>query len=451
MRSPSSAASTAEATTDVVNPRYAWYGDDFTGASDTLATVAQGGLRAFLFLGVPTAAHRAAVDALDALGIAGAARALAPAAMERELAPVAAFFATLGARVLHYKCCSTFDSAPHVGNLGVALRVLGAAASNRFVPIVGGQPGLGRYCAFGNLFAAAGDGAVHRIDRHPTMSVHPVTPMNEADLRRHLAAQGIDPIALVDARAFADGATLDARFAQARASAAAVLFDALDDAHLAAIGRLLWQEAAHAPLLALGASSVAQALLASWPRAGGEAPSRAAARFAGVPPSAGAVFVLAGSQSPVTAQQLEAARAYYEVVEIDVATLAVEAGAIERTARNCARVLDAGRALLAHTGRARADGPPTATVARLGGELLRRVLELAPQVRRIGVAGGDTSSLAIGALGIWGLQWTGAFGPGVSLLRARSDDARFDGVELLLKGGQMGRVDLFERLLGGTG
>jgi uncharacterized protein YgbK (DUF1537 family) len=226
--------------------KYAWYGDDFTGASDTLATVAQGGLRAFLFLGVPTAAHRAAVGELDALGIAGAVRAMAPVAMERELAPVTAFFATLGARVLHYKCCSTFDSAPQVGNLGVALRVLAAAASNRFVPIVGGQPSLGRYCAFGNLFAAAGDGGVHRIDRHPTMSVHPVTPMNEADLRRHLAAQGIDPIALVDARALADRASLDARFAQARAAAAAVLFDTLDDAHLAAIGRLLWQEAAHA-------------------------------------------------------------------------------------------------------------------------------------------------------------------------------------------------------------
>ena len=50
--------------------------------------------------------------------------------------------------------------------------------------IVGGQPDLERYCLFGNLFAAAGSGAeVHRIDRHPTMSRHPVTPMGEAEHR----------------------------------------------------------------------------------------------------------------------------------------------------------------------------------------------------------------------------------------------------------------------------
>ena len=40
--------------------------------------------------------------------------------------------------------------------------------------------------AFGNLFAVV-DGVGHRLDRHPTMSRHPVTPMDEADLRRHLA------------------------------------------------------------------------------------------------------------------------------------------------------------------------------------------------------------------------------------------------------------------------
>ncbi|HEY6136032.1 MAG TPA: four-carbon acid sugar kinase family protein, partial [Rubrivivax sp.] len=44
--------------------RYAWYGDDFTGASDTLATLAVAGRRALLFLGVPTAAQRAAAGPL---------------------------------------------------------------------------------------------------------------------------------------------------------------------------------------------------------------------------------------------------------------------------------------------------------------------------------------------------------------------------------------------------
>src|ERR1700755_2604651 len=100
--------------------KYAWYGDDFTGASDTLATVAHAGLRAILFCGVPTEQQFHRAGDLDAFGIAAAARSMAPDAMRAELGNVGPFLAASGARVLHYKCCSTFDSAPHVGSIGVA-------------------------------------------------------------------------------------------------------------------------------------------------------------------------------------------------------------------------------------------------------------------------------------------------------------------------------------------
>ena len=36
-----------------MTPSYGWYGDDFTGATDTLATLARRGRRAFLFLRIP--------------------------------------------------------------------------------------------------------------------------------------------------------------------------------------------------------------------------------------------------------------------------------------------------------------------------------------------------------------------------------------------------------------
>ncbi len=36
---------------------------------------------------------------------------------------------------------------------------------------------------------SATDGGIYRIDRHPVLSVHPVTPMTEGDLARHIAAQ----------------------------------------------------------------------------------------------------------------------------------------------------------------------------------------------------------------------------------------------------------------------
>lgn len=430
-------------------PRYAWYGDDFTGATDTLATVAAAGLRTLLFLGVPDAARVAAAGRLDALGIAGAARSMDPAAMAAELKPVARFFVASGAPLLHYKCCSTFDSAPQVGNLATALRLLGRAAAQPLVAIVGGQPSLGRYCAFGQLFASAGAGGeVHRIDRHPTMSRHPVTPMHEADLRRHLALQGLDDIALLDWRALdGDDAGFDVALGRCLADQPeALLFDTLHGGHLRRIGAWLARRAASGAVLALGASSVAQALVAHWQHEGGLEPA-APVRIAAAD---GPVFLLAGSQSPVTARQVERAGPAWHRVRVDAARLVGEPGALDALAAECAGRLDAGGHVLAQTDAPQAGGPASGAVAAACGALLASVLERAPAVRRVGVAGGDTSSLALRQLDVWALGCAGRLADGVTLVRARSDRPRLDGLELMLKGGQMGPPDLFERLLAGA-
>jgi len=84
--------------------------------------------------------------------------------------------------------CSTFDSSPGVGSIGKAAEIGREVFGGRFVPVVAGVPYLRRYTLFGHHFAASGD-RVYRLDRHPTMSQHPVTPMAEADLLRHLAWQ----------------------------------------------------------------------------------------------------------------------------------------------------------------------------------------------------------------------------------------------------------------------
>ena len=103
----------------------------------------------------------------------------------------------LRAAVCHYKVCSTFDSSPHVGNIGRAAEIGKRVFGATFVPILVGAPPLKRYTCFGNLFAAV-DGVVYRIDRHPTMKCHPVTPMREADLRVHLKQQTELSIGLLD-------------------------------------------------------------------------------------------------------------------------------------------------------------------------------------------------------------------------------------------------------------
>ncbi len=101
----------------------------------------------------PDAARLERTGPLDAVGIAGATRAMAPDAMAAALRPVGAFFQALGVRLLHYKCCSTFDSAPEVGSIGVAIETLRAAVDTSWAAIVGGQPDLERYCLFGHLWS----------------------------------------------------------------------------------------------------------------------------------------------------------------------------------------------------------------------------------------------------------------------------------------------------------
>lgn len=445
-------------------PLLGWYGDDFTGATDTLAVLTQAGLRAMLFMGVPDDAQQAAAEhalggPLHAVGIAGASRSMAPAAMEGELEPAGAFFAALRSRVLHYKVCSTFDSAPEVGSIGMAVGVLRRHVRNAFVPIVGGQPNLGRYCAFSNLFAATGSGAaVERIDRHPTMRNHPMTPMKEADLRRHLALQGLHPVAGLHYPVYAE--TPDAQQGVLRRlleeAPAAVLLDIAESEQLAAIGRLIWQQAQQEQLLAVGPSGVAQALIAHW-RESGQMPApeqRAQRNSQSLEPADSPVFVFAGSLSPVTAKQVRAAKSFQQIA-LDAGELLDSPGYAANVQAQISRHLLEGLHVLAYTASANGTAPDTSKSAELAQATARCVkaivdgqaLRGAP-LRRMGIAGGDTSSLAVKALGVWGLSYRAALGAGVCVSATHSSDPALNGMELMLKGGQMGGEDVFEKLLG---
>lgn len=433
---------------------YGFYGDDFTGATDTLAHLARAGLRTMLYLRAPDDAQLALAGELDAIGIAGAARAMPPARMARELSEVGARMASLGVRLMHYKVCSTFDSAPHIGNIGVALNTLRGYFPHPLAAIVGGQPGLQRYCVFGHLFAAgstehSGSPAIHRLDRHPTMSRHPVSPMRESDLRQHLRQQGLENIGLVDWRWRGGGApALASALAEALAQQPrAVLFDVLDDAQLPALGRLLIDEAAHQPLCAIGPSSIAQAYALALAGAVPPMPSSAAP----VAPARSPVLVLAGSLSPMTAAQIEAAHSFTRIA-LDPARLtgASAPDYLDRQAASVVSALREGRHALAFTHRAsEAGGPPPGAVAQACAVLLRRIVT-AVGVARIGVAGGDTSSFAMQALDAWGLSYLAGLPGNVALCRLHAGEPRLDGVEVALKGGQMGEIGLFEQLVHGV-
>ena len=170
----------------------AFYGDDLTGSTDALEFICRAGAKAVLFLEPPSSEQLNKFEGLQAYGIAGLTRSITPGRMEQMLTPAFKLMKDSGARHVHYKVCSTFDSSPSIGSIGKAIDCGEEIFQNHFVPVLGGTPALGRYCVFGNLFArmgTSGNGKIYRLDRHPSMSKHPVTPADESDLRLHLGRQ----------------------------------------------------------------------------------------------------------------------------------------------------------------------------------------------------------------------------------------------------------------------
>ena len=110
-----------------------------------------------------------------------------------------------------------------------------------------------------------------------------------------------------------------------------------------------------------------------------------------------------------------------------------------------------GRSVMVHTTLPQGEVDPTAAsrVAQGTADFVASVMH-SNRLKRVGIAGGDTSSLATLGLGIWGLSYQTDLAPGVAVCSTRSDVESMDAVELMLKGGQMGPPELFELLLHGT-
>ncbi|WP_342239515.1 four-carbon acid sugar kinase family protein [Inquilinus sp. OTU3971] len=448
-------------------PLVSWYGDDFTGAAAVMEVLTFGGVPSVLFLDIPTPQRLAAFAGYRGIGIAGVARSKDPAWMERHLPPAFAALAGLGAPIAQYKICSTLDSAPQVGSIGKAVELALPWLGGAWHPFVVAAPAIGRWQCFGTLFAAF-NGAVHRLDRHPTMSRHPVTPMHEADIRRHLAAQTDRAIGLVDMKDLRSGngggggeAALRREIA---AGAGIVAFDVTDEADLAAVGEVIWRNRGDR-LFAIGSQGLEYALLAHWRQAGLIAPPPPA-------PSAGAVervAVVSGSCAPQTAAQIEHAlkRGFHPVPvdgrrAVDAASWTSEIG---RAVEAALAAIGAGRDPLLFTARgpddpavtalnqalAASGADPAVVNERIGtglGTALKQVLRQAGLKRGI-IAGGDTSGYGASVLGIHALTALAPTVPGAALFQAHGDDLA--GLEIALKGGQMGAPDYFLRIKAGGG
>jgi uncharacterized protein YgbK (DUF1537 family) len=419
---------------------FSYYGDDFTGSTDALEALAANAVPSALFLDPPDERAIARFGDCRAVGVAGESRSRGPQWMSEHLPDIFRSLLRLGAPICQYKVCSTFDSSPQRGSIGLALEIGQQVFENRYVPIVVAAPHLGRYVLFGNLFAA-GEGTIHRIDRHPTMRRHPVTPMTESDLRLHLALQTHRRIALLDILALR-GADPDARLGDLLASRpAAVLFDGLDRSSLLATGRLLWTHNGAPQTFAVGSSGLTYALIEHWRSAGLIPPDPTPGDLKPVD----RLIVISGSCAPATEGQIRhAIGAGFLGIRIDPAAPGQALG--EGLA-----ALSEGRSIALYT----ALGPQDVAGA-LDGEELGRGLGIllcnllrGSGVRRAVIAGGDTSSHAVRQLGIHALTYAAPLAPGVPLCRGHSADPAMDGLELALKGGQVGAENFFEMALQG--
>jgi len=390
---------------------YVFVADDFTGASDTLATLARAGMRTRLFSDVPRSDE---VRELDAWGIATEARSLDKEGITALARRIGAGLFAHRPDFLHVKICSTFDSSDTIGNIALLVRGLSDAIGVPDIAVIAGQPSLGRHAVFGTLFAKGPDGCMYRIDRHPVMAAHPVTPMVEADMSLHLARLGLPDLERVNR--CGKGHTFPR------------IYDILDQEDVTAAGQDL--DATGRRLVVMGASSVAEAWLAVQS-------SRPPGSFK--PPVAeGPIFAFAGSRSSVTTSQIAAA-ASMPCLPLDPVDLMSGNGTFRNALEWSSERLQRGQDCLLYLTAESAGQTVPAALAHRSAELINKVA--AQGVGGLIVAGGDTSSAIVKQLEPQWLDYAGDVCAGVPILRAR---LRTGDLPLIMKGGQMGPAHFFQ-------
>ena len=443
----------------------AYYGDDFTGSTDVMEAFAAAGVPTVLFLQPPGPQDLARFPQARCVGVAGTSRGKPPAWMREHLPEVFGRLFALGAPVVQYKVCSTFDSSPDIGSIGQAIDLGVAHSREAWSPMVVGAPRLQRYQAFGHLFAAS-QGEVFRLDRHPTMSRHPVTPMDESDLRIHLARQTPRRIGLVNLAQMQQGTGEATLRALQGADQPVVMLDVADPTSQLEAGRLVWQQRGQGVFSA--SSSGLQYALAAWWRRRGWLPATPSLPQATPVPC---IAVVSGSCSPASAAQIDWAEAHgFAVERLDVAACLqadLAEPEIERLVAWAAEAVSRGVSPIVCSARGPDDPAVTGfdgLVRRLGctraqgnerigaalAEVMRRLLDRS-DLRRVVVAGGDSSGAVAGHLGLQAFTVLAGLAPGAPLCRAWSDDPKRDGLEIVLKGGQVGGASFYGDVRAGRG
>ena len=407
--------------------------DDVTGATDLANTLVRQGMSTVQLFGAPAA--DLPVPDVDAVVVALKSRTIPASKAIAQSRQALDWLRGAGARQIFFKYCSTFDSTP-AGNIGPVADALLDALDADFTVACPAFPETGRTICHGYLFVG------EQLLSESGMKDHPLTPMTDPSLVRVLAAQTPRPVGLVryDTVAEGPGAIRDA-FATLRAEGQAhTIVDALSDRDLMAIG-----EAASDLALITGGSGVALGLPANFRRRGLLPEGRISDTL---PTIAGREAVLAGSCSRATLGQIETMRAIRPHLALDPLRLAAGENIAGEALAWAEGHLDDGPVLIYSSVAPDALG---AIQEELGREAASDMIEAAMAeiarglvalgVRRLVVAGGETSGAVVQGLGLAGIQIGPQIDPGVPWTASLGETP----LALALKSGNFGGPDFFTK------
>ncbi|MFD1415715.1 four-carbon acid sugar kinase family protein [Oceanobacillus jeddahense] len=435
----------------------AFYGDDFTGSTDAMEALTLYGLNTVLFLEVPDKEVLTEFENVQCIGVAGTSRAKSPEGMHKELQPIFEKIAEINPQFFHYKVCSTFDSSPETGSIGYAADLASNYFKNQQYHLLVGVPQLGRYTVFGNHFAKKDD-SIYRLDRHPVVANHPVTPMSESDLKMHMSQQTDQKVGLIDILEVQGGQERIRKKNEELMDCDILLYDALEENHLDAFADYILSKQHPETQFLIGSSGVEYALGNAWGSLSADHVWEENNSL-----NDDRVLVVSGSVSAITSEQMAYAKKegfyleqipshYFGVDEIPHEFL-----------KKVGKLIEAHHKVILYT----ADGPRDPAIAEMKEHLAKQGKEQEEfgsiigqnlglwtkeimeenTVDKLIIAGGDTSGFVMKELGIYALKVLSSISPGAPLCTAYSRNNVFHKMKVALKGGQLGGKDFYNRIV----
>ena len=412
--------------------------DDYTGASDLANTLTRCGLRTVQTIGVP--ASDLALPEVDAVVVSLKSRSIEAGLAVTRSRAAEKWMCSRGASHVLFKICSTFDSTD-AGNIGPVMAALRADSADAIVLVTPAFPETGRTVYQGNLFV----GSVP-LNESP-LKDHPLNPMHDSNLVRVLARQSKTKIGLVDLADIARGPdAVRARLADLATNGfGAAIADAVFARDLETIGAVALDHR-----LSVGASGIGLGLARALVASGRVKPIEPSAIADA--PVGGPAACLAGSCSQATLQQIASAERKMPVLHLDSEKVITGKTEAQRALGWANEHLGKGPILIASSA---TPDQVAALQARYGRDAAGHAIEQAMAdiaqglvlsgVRRLVVAGGETSGAVVDRLRIPGFLVGAEIAAGVPVLRAVG--AKEGAMLLALKSGNFGGPEFFSDAL----